>query len=119
MLLHRAAEWWFKRYNRDKRRFVVISFAFCLLYAYVAEAFFGVADITGAYIAGLIFAKTPRATYLQDRFDTLSYTLLSPVFFASLGLKVALPQMSMATAPMPQVNKLKSSCKSPREVFPR
>ena len=59
MLLHRAAEWWFKRYNRDKRRFVVISFAFCLLYAYVAEAFFGVADITGAYIAGLIFAKPP------------------------------------------------------------
>ena len=95
MLLHRAAEWWFKRYNRDKRRFVVSSFAFCLLYAYVAEAFFGVADITGAYIAGLIFAKTPRATYLQDRFDTLSYTLLSPVFFASLGLKVVLPQMSM------------------------
>ena len=96
MIFHRVVEWWFKRYDRDKRRFVVISFACCLLYAYVAEAFFGVADITGAYIAGLIFAKTPRVTYLQDRFDTLSYTLLSPIFFASLGLKVVLPQMSMA-----------------------
>ena len=94
MLFHRLAEWWFNRYNRDKRRFVVISFAFCLLYAYVAEEFFGVADITGAYIAGLIFAKTPRVTYLQDRFETLSYTLLSPIFFASIGLKVVLPQMS-------------------------
>ena len=94
MLLHRLAEWWFKRYDRDKRRFVVISFAFCLLYAYFAEEFFGVADITGAYIAGLIFAKTPRVTYLQDRFETLSYTLLSPIFFASLGLKVVLPEMS-------------------------
>ena len=94
MIFHRIVEWWFKRYDRDKRRFVVISFAFCLLYAYLAEAVFGVADITGAYIAGLIFAKTPRVTYLQDRFDTLSYTLLSPVFFASIGLKVVLPQMS-------------------------
>ncbi len=94
MLLHRFVEWWFKRYDRDKRRFVVISFAFCLLYAYFAEEFFGVADITGAYIAGLIFAKTPRVTYLQDRFETLSYALLSPIFFASLGLKVVLPEMS-------------------------
>ena len=73
---------------------MVISFAFCLLYAYFAEEVFGVADITGAYIAGLIFAKTPRVAYLQDRFDTLSYTLLSPIFFASLGLKVVLPEMS-------------------------
>lgn len=94
MIFHRIVEWWFKRYDRDKRRFVVISFAFCLLYAYLAETVFGVADITGAYIAGLIFAKTPRVAYLQDRFDTLSYTLLSPVFFASIGLKVVLPQMS-------------------------
>lgn len=94
IVLHRLVEWWFKRYDRDKRRFVVISFAFCLLYAYLAEEMFGVADITGAYIAGLIFAKTPRVTYLQDRFDTLSYTLLSPIFFASIGLKVVLPQMS-------------------------
>lgn len=94
ILLHRAVEWWFKRYDRDKRRFVVISFAFCLLYAFFAEEVFGVADITGAYIVGLIFAKTPRVTYLQDRFDTLSYTLLSPIFFASIGLKVVLPEMS-------------------------
>lgn len=94
IVLHRIVEWWFKRYDRDKRRFVVISFAFCLLYAYFAEEVFGVADITGAYIAGLIFAKTPRVAYLQDRFDTLSYTLLSPIFFASLGLKVVLPEMS-------------------------
>lgn len=94
ILLHRLAAWWFRRYDRDKRRFVIISFVVCLLYAYCAEEFFGVADITGAYIAGLIFAKTPRVTYLQDRFETLSYMLLSPIFFASLGLKVVLPEMS-------------------------
>lgn len=96
IVFHRVVAWWFQRHNRDKRRFVVISFAFCLLYAYLAEEVFGVADITGAYIAGLIFAKTPRVAYLQDRYDTLSYALLSPIFFANIGLKVVLPQMSGA-----------------------
>ena len=94
MVMHRFVDWWFRRYSRDKRRFVVLSFAFCLLYSFFAEAVFGVADITGAYIAGLIFANTCRVAYLQDRFDTLSYALLSPIFFASIGLKVVLPEMS-------------------------
>lgn len=94
MVMHRFVDWWFRRYSRDKRRFVVLSFAFCLLYSFFAEAVFGVADITGAYIAGLIFANTCRVAYLQDRFDTLSYSLLSPIFFASIGLKLVLPEMS-------------------------
>ena len=71
-----------------------MAFAFCLLYAYAAEEFFGVADITGAYIAGLILSKTPKITYLKNRFETLSYILLSPIFFASIGLKVEVPEMS-------------------------
>ena len=93
-VLHRLISLWFSRWNRDKRRFLIVAFALCLLYAYLSEVYFGVADITGAYIMGIIFANTPRVTYLQDRFDTLSCMLLSPVFFASIGLKVALPEMS-------------------------
>ncbi len=84
----RGFNWWFARYERDKKRFVIVALSVCLLYAYIAEVFFGVADITGAYIAGVIFAKTPRVAYLQYRFETLSYMLLSPIFFASIGLKV-------------------------------
>ena len=93
-LLHKLVDKWFNKYHSDKRRFVVIAFAFCLLYSYIAVVGFGVADITGAYIAGLIFAKTPKITFLQNKFDTLSYMLLSPVFFAGIGLKVQLPSMS-------------------------
>ncbi len=48
MVMHRFVDWWFRRYSRDKRRFVVLSFAFCLLYSFFAEAVFG--HIT--YIAG-------------------------------------------------------------------
>ena len=60
----------------------------------MAEAFFGVADITGAFIAGLIISGTSRCNYVQMRIETLSYLLISPVFFASIGLKVVLPEMS-------------------------
>lgn len=96
IILHKLVDKWFNHYDRDKRRFIVIAFALCLLFAFIAEEGFGVADITGAYVAGLIFSKTPRIPYLLDRFDCLSYMILSPVFFASIGLKVVLPEMSTA-----------------------
>lgn len=82
------------RFNKDMRRFVIFAFVFCLALSYCAEKFFGVADITGAFIAGLIISNIPRASYISARFDTLSYMFLSPMFFASIGLKVALPHMT-------------------------
>lgn len=87
-------ETWFDRDDKVRRRFSIISFAFCLLFAYCAEEFFGVADITGAFIAGLIISGTSKATYVTMRIETLSYLLISPVFFASIGLKVVLPEMT-------------------------
>ena len=78
----------------DKRRFVIIAFVFCLLMSYIAEVYFGVADITGAYLAGLVISQTQRKEYLEARFGTLSYIMLSPIFFASIGIKVVLPKMT-------------------------
>jgi Kef-type K+ transport system membrane component KefB len=90
--------WGFKklqeRYDKDMRRFVIVAFVFCLLLSFCAEKFFGVADITGAFIAGMIISNTKRAPYIAARFETLSYILLSPVFFASIGIKVVLPSMT-------------------------
>ena len=94
-VLGKIVEKWMTGHD-DKRRYAVISFAFCLLYAFAAERFFGVADITGAYIAGLIISNTTKVTYVATRFETVSYMLLSPIFFASIGTKVVLPQMSTA-----------------------
>ena len=37
---------------------------------------------------------TQREPYIASRFDVLSYTYLSPIFFASIGLKVSLPEMN-------------------------
>lgn len=72
--------------GRNRRRFTVLAFVLCLLMAYCAEAFFGVADIIGAYVAGLAISCTPKATYIQSKFEPLSYLLVTPVFFASVGI---------------------------------
>ncbi|MBQ3566111.1 MAG: cation:proton antiporter [Oscillospiraceae bacterium] len=87
---------WSGRSKKDLRRYVIIAFVFCLIMSFSAEYFFGVADITGAFVAGLALSNGPRANYLNNRFGTLSYMLLSPVFFASIGLQVVLPEMSMS-----------------------
>ncbi len=85
---------WVKRYDKDLRRFIIVSFVFCLLLAFVAEEVFGVADITGAFIAGLIISNTERTKYIEARFNTMSYILLSPIFFASIGISIEMPEMS-------------------------
>ena len=83
-----------ERYQRDLRRFVIIAFVFCLLLSFCAEEFFEVADITGAFIAGLVISDSNRSKYLNSRFETLSYMLLSPIFFASIGIKIKLTAMT-------------------------
>lgn len=85
---------WIKQYNKDLRRFVIVAFVFCLLLAFAAEEIFGVADITGAFIAGLIISNTERTKYIEARFETMSYILLSPIFFASIGIAIEMPNMS-------------------------
>lgn len=89
IVLHKAFAWWFDHDSRGGlQRYSIISFAFALLMAYASEAFFGVADITGSFVAGLIISGTSQCAYVEKRIGTLSYLLISPVFFASIGLKL-------------------------------
>lgn len=85
---------WVSKYNKNMRRFVVVAFSFCLLMSFVAERYFGISDITGAFLAGLIISNSERTGYISNRFETLSYMLLSPIFFASIGIKVELVSMT-------------------------
>lgn len=85
---------WSERSEKGMHRHTIVAFVFCLFLSYIAEAGFGVADITGAFIAGLIISSTQKSQYLASKFDVLSYLYLSPIFFASIGLKVNLPNMN-------------------------
>lgn len=77
----------------NTRRVSVMALAFCFIMAYLAE-FFQLADITGAYIAGLILCNIKSAEYIEHKTTVLSYLMFSPIFFASIGLKTDLHGMS-------------------------
>lgn len=94
ILFYKFYNKWVNEYHRDMRRFVIIAFVFCLLLSFCAEEFFGVADITGAFIAGLMLSNTSCVHYITSRFEIISYMLLSPIFFASIGIQVDLSGMS-------------------------
>lgn len=69
------------------RRVPIISLAACFVYAYVAEKVFGVADITGAYLAGLLLGGTLSETpYVESKVDEMGYLIFSPIFFAFIGM---------------------------------
>lgn len=95
-IFYRVFTRWVSKANKDLRRFVIVAFVFCLLLSFVAEDVFGVADITGAFIAGLIISNTERTKYIASRFDTMSYMLLSPIFFASIGIEVEIGKMDLS-----------------------
>lgn len=77
----------------EKRRVVILCVAFCFIMSYVSEHFFGIADITGAYFAGLMLCYMKVGPYVARRCEIPSYLIFSPVFFASVGLKVTLGGM--------------------------
>ena len=69
-----------------KRRIPIFGLIVCFLYAFCAEKLFGIADITGAYIAGIILCNVKDTSYIDRKIGINSYMLFSPVFFASIGL---------------------------------
>ncbi len=73
-----------------QRRIPIFGLALCFAMAYCADAFFGIADITGAYVAGIILCNLRDAEYIAGKMDISSYMLFGPVFFASIGLKTTL-----------------------------
>lgn len=100
ILAHKAFEWVCKKHDKKRRRMPIFSFVFCLVMAYVAEHFFGVADITGAYFAGIIisnitYSNTTLSEYVSGKVEVTSYMLLSPIFFASIGIKATVGHIDL------------------------
>jgi len=92
--LHFLFKYLSKKYPRH-RRVPIFAFAVCLLYAYVADHFFGVADITGAYIAGIVFSGISVSEYIEKKIDVNAYMIFAPVFFAYIGIKATLEGFSL------------------------
>ena len=93
-----GAYYLFKYVSRDhekSRRIAVWALAFCFVMSYCAEKFFGVADITGAFFAGVILCNLSKSRqFVAKKMTVASYMVFTPVFFASIGIKTNLRTVS-------------------------
>ena len=84
-----------KRYPHT-RRIPIAGLTLCFAMAYIAEKHFGIEDITGAYVAGIILCSINDSDYIARKMDINSYMMFGPIFFASIGLKTDLRDFSMS-----------------------
>lgn len=61
--------------------------AVALLYAFLAQYVGQVAAITGSYIAGVLFTQTRFKKEIDEGIHPLTYSILVPIFFISIGLE--------------------------------
>ncbi len=85
-IIYRLAKWADARYPHT-RRIPIMGLGLCFMLSYVAEKYFGIADITGAYIAGIILCNIRDASYIDRKISINSYMIFAPVFFVGIGLK--------------------------------
>ncbi len=93
-ILYKVFKYLDNRYPHT-RRIPILSLALCFAMAYVAEVYFGIADITGAYVAGIILCSIRDSEYIAEKMDINSYMLFGPVFFASIGLKTSIDNVGL------------------------
>ena len=92
--LYFVFKWIDKRWPHS-RRVPIFGLALCFAAAFCAEHFFGIADITGAYVAGIILCNIKDSEYIERKMDVSSYMIFGPVFFASIGLQTSFNNFSM------------------------
>lgn len=68
-----------------------------LFYGLAAELVGGMAAITGTFIAGLMFARTPEKREIENSFRPLAYGFFVPIFFVTVGLGVNLKIFNLNT----------------------
>lgn len=85
LLLNRGFKWLMKKYPHN-RRVPIFGLVLCFVYAFCAEKIFGIADITGAYVAGIMLSPLKEAHYIDRKVDINSYMIFAPVFFANIGI---------------------------------
>lgn len=85
-VVSKAFKWLDKRWP-NKYRLSVYSLVVVFGYSWLAEEVFGVADITGAFLAGVVLSTDHRASvYIDKNVDVEASTLFGPVFFANIGI---------------------------------
>lgn len=77
---------WIEKKYPHKRRTGIFSLAMCFIYAFCAEEFFGIASITGAYMAGVMLSGLSDTKFVDRKVLVSGYMIFSPIFFAFIGI---------------------------------
>lgn len=99
IILGFALYYLFKYFDKrwpHSRRIPIFGLVLCFASAYCADAFFGIADITGAYVAGIILCNIKDSNYIERKMDVSSYMIFGPVFFASIGLQTSFDNFNLS-----------------------
>jgi Kef-type K+ transport system membrane component KefB len=75
---------------------VASGFVVMLVFAFSAEIVGGMAAITGAFVAGLMYARTPQKRQIEHGFSILGFSLFIPIFFVDIGLRVDLGEIRLS-----------------------
>ena len=76
----------------------VLSLGLVVMFGYglAAELVGSIAAITGAFLAGLMFARSPEKERLERGMSALAYGLFVPVFFVNIGLSLNLRDLDLS-----------------------
>ena len=94
-IVHKCMDWLEQRHSHTQR-IPIYSLAFCFAMSYLAQKYFGIADITGAYCAGIVLCTIKDTEYVEKKIDISSYMLFGPIFFACIGLKTDLSGLTVS-----------------------
>jgi len=70
-----------------------LALAVMLIYGLAAELVGGMAAITGTFLAGLMFARTPEKNLIEPGLHSIAYSFFVPIFFVGIGLEVNLREI--------------------------
>ena len=74
---------------------LTVSLVIMLTYGIAAEYFGGMAAITGAFLAGLMLARTHEKERIETGMHALAYGLFVPIFFVNIGLSIDLREFQL------------------------
>jgi Kef-type K+ transport system membrane component KefB len=91
----KALPWLARKISRLPISQGLLTFAIfvMLFYGFSAEVLGGMAAITGTFIAGLMFSRTPEKAQIETGLRAMAYSFFVPIFFVNIGLSVDLTQL--------------------------
>jgi Kef-type K+ transport system membrane component KefB len=74
---------------------IALAVVLMLFYGIAAELIGGMAAITGTFVAGLMFGRTPEKSRIETGLNPIAYAFFVPIFFVDIGLQVNIRDLSL------------------------